>query len=150
MAVFLLRGEHGTAYIPPKATGNAFGDVQTDHWAADWIEALFGEGITAGCTVSSPPNYCPENAVNRAQMAIFLLRAKYGTSYSPPPATGIFEDVPAGEDGHWAAAWIEALFAEGITAGCTSGVPPRYCPENPVTRAQMAVFLVRTFGLAFD
>jgi hypothetical protein len=45
---------------------------------------------------------------------------------------------------YWAAAWIEQLAAEGITAGCGNG---NYCPEAPVTRDQMAVFLVRTFGL---
>jgi hypothetical protein len=76
-------------------------------------------------------------------MAVFLLRAKYGASYAPPglrSGTG-FGDVSAS---HWAAAWIKQLVAEGITAGCGSG---NYCPEQPVTRAQMAVFLVRTFGL---
>jgi hypothetical protein len=45
---------------------------------------------------------------------------------------------------YWAAAWIKQLVAEGITSGCGAGT---YCPENPVTRAQMAVFLVRTFNL---
>jgi hypothetical protein len=43
---------------------------------------------------------------------------------------------------HWAAAWIKQLAAEGITTGCGGG---NYCPYNPVTRAQMAVFLVRAF-----
>ncbi|HNC09483.1 MAG TPA: S-layer homology domain-containing protein, partial [Anaerolineales bacterium] len=62
-------------------------------------------------------------------------------SYSPPPATGTFSDVPTD---YWAAAWIEQLAAEGITSGCGSGI---YCPENPVTRAQMAVFLVKAFNL---
>jgi hypothetical protein len=45
---------------------------------------------------------------------------------------------------HWAAKWIEALAAEGITGGCGSG---NYCPEAVVTRAQMAVFLVTAFSL---
>jgi hypothetical protein len=76
-------------------------------------------------------------------MAVFLLRSKYGTGYAPPPVgagTG-FSDVPPD---YWAAAWIKQLVTEGITSGCGSG---NYCPENPVTRAQMAVFLVRTFSL---
>jgi len=42
------------------------------------------------------------------------------------------------------AAWIKQLAAESITTGCGSG---NYCPEDPVTRAQMAVFLVKTFSL---
>ena len=74
-------------------------------------------------------------------MAVFLLRAKYGSGYSPPSATGVFGDVPVG---YWAASWIEQLAAEGITAGCGGG---NYCPEAPVNRDQMAVFLVRTFNL---
>jgi hypothetical protein len=41
-------------------------------------------------------------------------------------------------------AWIQELVARGITAGCTATT---YCPTGPVTRAQMAVFLVRTFSL---
>jgi hypothetical protein len=76
-------------------------------------------------------------------MAVFLLRSKHGSDYSPPAVgsgTG-FSDVPAA---HWAAAWIKQLVAEGITSGCGTGT---YCPEAPVTRAQMAVFLVKTFNL---
>ncbi|HEX5839919.1 MAG TPA: hypothetical protein VFY26_18935, partial [Anaerolineales bacterium] len=71
------------------------------------------------------------------------LRARHGSGYSPPPASGEFQDVPVD---HWAAAWIEQLAAEGITAGC-SVTPRLYCPATPVTRDQMAVFLVRTFNL---
>ena len=77
-------------------------------------------------------------------MAVFLLRAKYGADYNPPAATGlVFQFVGAGD---FAAAFIEALAAEGITGGCQAS-PPLYCPGASVTRAQMAVFLVRTFGL---
>jgi hypothetical protein len=74
-------------------------------------------------------------------MAVFLLRAKYGSGHQAPPAVGIFDDVPLN---YWVAHWIEQLATEGITSGC---VENNYCPEEPVTRAQMAVFLVRTFGL---
>jgi hypothetical protein len=74
-------------------------------------------------------------------MAIFLLKARHGTSYSPPPPSGVFLDVPTN---HWAAAWIEQLAAEGITGGCGNG---NYCPGTPVTRDQMAVFLLRTFNI---
>ena len=81
------------------------------------------------------------DTVTRDQMAVFLLRAKYGSGYSPPPATGIFGDVPLN---YWAVAWIEQLAAEGITSGCGGG---NYCPTAPVKRDQMAVFLVRTFEL---
>ena len=77
-------------------------------------------------------------------MAIFLLRAKYGSDYVPPAVgdegTG-FNDVPSNG---FAAAWIKQLAAEGITGGCGGG---NYCPNNTVTRSQMAVFLQRTFNL---
>jgi Metallo-peptidase family M12 len=141
MAVFLGRAVHGSSFTPPSPTG-IFNDVPVSYWSADWIEQFYNDGITSGCN-TNPLRYCPTNSVTRAQMAIFLLRAKHGSSYTPPPATGIFNDVSTG---YWAAAWIEQLYNEGITTGCGTS-PLRYCPENTVTRAQMAVFIVRTFGL---
>jgi hypothetical protein len=139
MAVFLLRGVHGSSFTPPAATGTVFGDVPADYWAAAWIEQLAVESISGGCSAGL---YCPEAAVTRDQMAVFLLRAEHGSAYSPPPATGtVFADIPAN---FWAAGWIEQLVAEGITAGCGNG---NYCPATPVTRDQMAVFLVKTFNL---
>jgi hypothetical protein len=140
MAVFLLRGLYGGSYDPPAATGRVFYDVPIDYWAAPWIERFALEGITCGCDVN---RYCPDADVTRAQMAVFLLRAKYGSSYKPPPATGIwFYDVPAR---FWASSWIEQLAAEGITGGCGGGA---FCPNDGVTRAEMAVFIAKTFGLA--
>jgi len=138
MAVFLERGMNGSGFSPPAASGNVFLDVGVEDFAASFIEQLASDGITAGCGGN---NYCPDTEVTRDQMAVFLLRAKYGSSYSPPAATGVFGDVPLN---YWAVHWIEQLAAEGITAGCGGG---NYCPEGPVTRDQMAVFLVRTFGL---
>ena len=126
---------------PPPATG-VFSDVLSTHWAVDWIEALYNEGITAGCS-ADPLLYCPADLVTRAQMAVFLLREKYGNAYTPPSATGIFADVPTT---HWAADWIEALYNEGITSGCSAD-PLLYCPEASVTRSQMAVFLGRSLNL---
>ncbi|MBI3161614.1 MAG: S-layer homology domain-containing protein [Chloroflexi bacterium] len=139
MAVFILRGMHGSTYTPPPANGTIFTDVPADYWAAAWVEQLAAEGITAGC---GGGNYCPEATVTRAQMAIFLLRGEHGSAYAPPAATGaVFGDVPSGS---FAADWIEQLALEGVTAGCGGG---NYCPGNSVTRAEMAVFLVRTFSL---
>ena len=138
MAIFLERGMKGSSYSPPAARGNVFNDVPTSYWAAAWIEQLAKDGITSGCGGSS---YCPDSSVTRAQMAVFLLKAEHGTSYSPPAPSGTFIDVPVS---YWAAAWIEQLAREGITSGCGNGA---YCPNSPVTRAQMAVFLVKTFNL---
>ena len=141
MAVFLERGIHGPSYAPP-AVGSTtdFNDVPVYYWSASWIKQLAAEGITSGCGAG---NYCPDHPVTRAQMAVFLLRAKYGPSYTPPAlgASSGFSDIPTN---YWAAAWIKQLAAEGITGGCGGD---NYCPDDPVTRAQMAVFLVRTFNL---
>ena len=139
MAVFLLKGIHGSSYTPPiVGVSTGFADVATDYWAAAWIKQLAAEGITSGCGAGI---YCPDATVTRAQMAIFLLKAKYTSTYTPPAAVGIFSDVPLS---YWANQWIEQLAAEGITGGCGAGI---YCPDANVTRAQMAVFLVKTFNL---
>jgi hypothetical protein len=76
-------------------------------------------------------------------MAVFLLKAKNGASFTPPAvgaSTG-FTDVPVDA---FAAAFIKQLVADGITSGCGIGI---YCPNDSVTRAQMAVFLVKAFNL---
>jgi hypothetical protein len=139
MAVFLLRSKYGASYTPPAVgVGTGFGDVPSDYWAASFIKQLVAEGITVGC---GNGNYCPEQPVTRAQMAVFLLRAKQGSAYAPPAPSGVFTDVPVG---FWADRWIEQLAVEGITGGCGTNI---YCPDTGVTRAQMAVFLVRTFNL---
>ena len=143
MAVLLLRGIHGAAYSPPPATGTMFADVPQSHPFARWIEQLAREGITGGCA-SSPPRYCPDGNTTRGQMAVFMLRARHGATYSPPPATGtMFADVA---QSHPFARWIEQLAREGITGGCASN-PSRFCPDGLVTRGQMAVFAVRAFDL---
>ncbi|MEK7597325.1 MAG: hypothetical protein AAB441_01625 [Patescibacteria group bacterium] len=138
-AVFLLKSKYGSSYSPPAATG-IFTDVPVSHPQAKWIEKLYADGITAGCS-TNPLKYCPEDPTTRAQAAVFLLKSKYGSSYSPPAATGIFTDVPVS---HPQAKWIEKLYADGITAGCSTN-PLKYCPEDPTTRAQMAALLVKTF-----
>ena len=139
MAVFLLKGKLGLAYAPPTGTGTRFADVPPGSFALDWIEDLADSGITAGCDASL---YCPGRAVTRAQMAVFLLKAKHGSAWAPPPAAGVFADVPASSN---FAPWIEELASEGITAGCGGG---NYCPDAPNTRAQMAAFIDATFGLS--
>ena len=139
MAVFLLKAEHGSDFVPPLASGSLFSDVPVSYWAGAWIEQLAAEGITTGCGAGM---YCPQNPVTRAQMAVFILKAEHGKAYVPPPASGVFGDVPVD---YWAAAWIEQLAAEGITTGCSTN-PLNYCPARSVTRAQMAVFIDKAFG----
>jgi hypothetical protein len=52
-----------------------------------------------------------------------------------------FNDVPTSDP---AFQFVQALVAAGITSGCGGG---NYCPDNPVTRRQMAVFLAKALGL---
>ena len=138
MAVFLLRAEHGSAYVPPPATGAVFGDVHVGDFAADWIEQLYAEGVTGGCS-ASPPLFCPADSVTRGQMAAFLLKIYHGNGYTPPAATGIFSDVPVSMP---LAPWIEEIARLYVTVGCGG---TSYCPSSAVTRGQMAVFLAKTF-----
>jgi hypothetical protein len=74
-------------------------------------------------------------------MAVFLLKAEHGSSYTPPDCAGTFGDVPCPSV---FANWIEQLASEAITGGCGSG---NYCPLNNNTRGQMAVFISKTFKL---
>ncbi|MEX0880061.1 MAG: S-layer homology domain-containing protein, partial [Thermoanaerobaculia bacterium] len=112
-----------------------FFDVPLSDPFHDAIHTVASNGITAGC---GNGNFCPDDSTTRAQMAVFLLKSKYGSAYVPAPATGaMFDDVPANA---FAAAWIEQLAAEGISTGCGAG---DYCPNAAVTRAQMAVFLLK-------
>ena len=137
MALFITRELRGQHFVPPPATGNVFTDVSATDFAAATIEEFFRTGITQGCGNNQ---YCPNQPVTRAQMAVFLLRALYGADHTPPVATGVFGDVPIN---HWAAPWIEQLADQEITLGCGGS---NFCPDSVVTRAQMAVFLIRTFG----
>ena len=59
-------------FIPERVSGQTFDDVPTDYWAFSFIEIFAGNGITNGC---GNDNYCPEEPVTRAQMAVFLVRA---------------------------------------------------------------------------
>ncbi len=69
------------------------------------------------------------------------VRLSWQQQIAPAPATATFADVPTD---YWAFRHIEALYASGITAGCGGG---SFCPDQYLTRAQMAVFLAKTLGL---
>ena len=101
-----------------------------------YVETIFRDGITAGCTGG---NYCRDASVTRAQMAVFLLKSKFGATHVPPACAGTFGDVACPS---LFADWVEELYAIGVTGGCQAS-PLLYCPNNSVTRAQMAVFLLK-------
>lgn len=99
----------------------------------DDIKWLYSEGITSGCSGEA---FCPNGLVTRGQMATFLVRS-LGL---PATSTDFFTD----DNNSVHEANINRLRAAGITAGCGGS---RFCPNGLVTRAQMATFLARAFGL---
>lgn len=117
--------------------GTPFTDVGDSPFVAD-IEWAAEEGITGGCT---PTTFCPEAIVTRAQMASFLVRM----FDLPPTGNDYFVDDENSIHEHD----INALYESGITGGCrfVGDGPSDYCPRNPVSREQMAAFIVRAAGL---
>jgi IPT/TIG domain/Periplasmic copper-binding protein (NosD)/S-layer homology domain len=111
-----------------------FLDVPPSNQFYAFVVKLVSNAITAGIGGGL---YGVNDPTLRQQMAVFLLRAKYGLCYTPPPCVGLFPDVPCPS---LFAPWIEALSTLGITGGCGGG---NYCPQNPVLRQQMAVFLLK-------
>jgi hypothetical protein len=114
-----------------------FADVPAAHPFHDAVSSIARNGISRGC---GGGRFCPDDILTRAQMAVFLLRAEHGGSYQPPPLDffgTMFADV---EPDDFAAAFIQQLGIEKITSGCGGG---NYCPDDPVTRAQMSIFLLR-------
>jgi hypothetical protein len=113
-----------------------FNDVSPSNPYHNYVDTVARNGITVGC---GGGNYCGSSNIPRSQMAVFLLKGKFGAGHVPPLATGgVFLDVHPGD---FAADWIEELASLGITGGCGNG---NYCPNNPATRAQMAIFLLKT------
>lgn len=105
------------------------------------LDALAERGVLdgTGCAVY---RICPGRAIERWAMAVWLVRAIDGAD--PPAVDGsTFDDV---DEDVWWMPYVERLADLRITAGCSTR-PLRFCPEAPVTRAQMASFLVRAFDL---
>ena len=109
----------------------SFEDVPSTHWAWGYIEGIYAFGITTGCS-SVPLLYCPANIVTRDQMAVFLLRGKYGPGYAPPrwepaPASWMSRPITGQPPGwnNWPQKGLRAAAAAATTARATL---------SPVTR----------------
>ncbi len=134
MAVFIVRAILHTDDFPYNPAP-WFSDVPAGSFGFQWIQKMYELGITTGC---APNMFCPNDQVTRAQMAIFLIRMRYGASYVfDYPATPYFTDVDPAAFGF---AWIQRMKEDNITSGCS---PTTYCPDNPVTRGDMATFVMR-------
>ena len=135
MAVWVVRMLDGQE--PAAVSESRFSDVDVEGFHAPFIERMFKMEVTTGCGDGS--GFCPDRAVTRAQMAVFLSRA-YDLPDGPEPG---FSDVPVDA---WYATDVARLAASGITKGCGDGTG--FCPGRDTSRAQMATFLWRATGLA--
>lgn len=84
-------------------------------------------------------NSDPEDGVDEQQLG--AVEIAWRRTSSPAPGIATFDDVPTD---HLFFQQIEALTASGITSGCDAD---SYCPNAPLTRAQMAAFLTSALGL---
>jgi hypothetical protein len=138
MAIFLVRSVLGT--VPSSSVPQIFVDVPPGSFAYDAIQDLYELAITTGCGSNAQGAllFCPTESVTRDQMAVFIIRARYGAStlFTVDPAP-LFADVPWN---YWAFDWIQRMKEDNITSGCTVTT---YCPGNPVTRGDMAIFVMR-------
>jgi hypothetical protein len=175
MAVFLSRLLSGNSAIPPAGagTGLVYTDVLAGFWAAGNIEQLNAYNISGDCNPAlAGAQFCPDGMVSRAEMAKFIeqtFRVAVANGMALPdglvpgvpfwdvnfnvitPGT-IFVDVPAG---NWAAIWTDEMWLDGLTEGCRTEMSGfafihYYCPDDPVTRGQMAKFIVSAFAPTWD
>jgi hypothetical protein len=145
MAGYIWRAVHGPFGAPPAYLGG-YQDVFFGDYNADYIQGVTDDGITAGCS-AAPPLYCPDQSIPRGQMAVFIEKGVRGSSFVPPPCSGVFTDVscpPTPEDPY--GDWVELLFGDGITSGCQIS-PAKFCPLQAIPNEQMAVFIVKAFNL---
>jgi hypothetical protein len=140
MATFLQRALEFDG--PPLTPGDdAFVD-DDDSLHESAINALAAIDVIRGCNPPDNNEFCPGDPVTRGQMAALLTRAFEFTDDDPD------EDRFVDDDDSMFEGDIEALAAAGVTLGCNPPDNDRYCPDDAVTRAQMASFLTRTLGLA--
>lgn len=125
MAAFLNR-----SFVTPVSQLDYFLDDETSGLEPA-INSVAGVGLTLGCGVGV---FCPLATVTRGQMAAFLVR-----TLSLPTGPNRFND----DNGHMFENEINALAQAGITLGCSASA---FCPDQNVTRAQMASFLVRSLS----
>jgi hypothetical protein len=149
VSTLLLTATVALAALPP---GGTFTDDDGNTHEGN-IEAIAAEGITRGCNPPANDLYCPSDPLTRAQMAAFLHRAFPELPILFPEA-GSFSDVwdPVVDTGTPPLFFedIEWLAQTGVTRGCNPPANTKFCPDDPITRGQMAAFLVRAVGYTDD
>jgi len=101
------------------------------------IEAIAAEGITRGCNPPMNDRFCPDDSVDRGEMAAFLARA----FELPAATTDHFDD----DTGHLFEGVINRLAMTGITRGCNPPSNTNFCPDSDMNRGEMAAMLARAF-----
>ena len=134
-------GEDRHGGLPAVVAAGGFSDAAEAGVHSEAVNSLAADGVFEG-TECAPGRFCPGEPLKRWVMAIWLVRILDGEDPSSV-SVSLFADVDSGE---WWAPFVERLADLGVTAGCKTG-PLRYCPDDTVTRAQMASFLTRAFRL---
>ena len=137
VAALLTIGTAAVAQLPP---GGTFNDDDGNIHEGN-IEAIAAADITRGCNPPDNTQFCPDDSVTRGQMAAFLVRAM---GYTDDGGGDHFSD----DDSSVFEGDIDRLATAGVTLGCNPPDNTRFCPDEPVSRAQMASFLARALGLA--
>ena len=130
------------AAAPAAAQSGGLSDVAEDAFYSVAVAALAERGVFAGTECAE--GLCPGDAIDRKTMAVWVVRTLDGTD-PPAVAESKFDDVDAAS---FHAPFIERMADLGVTTGCGDGTG--FCPDRNVTRAQMAVFLTRAYGLPVD
>jgi uncharacterized repeat protein (TIGR02543 family) len=169
-AVFMLRGLFSGSYGTPddpleEPSGELFDDMDdVAYWGTAWAEAMFHEGLTAGCQVpGNPLAFCPSRQLPRVEASVFALRLRYGVTYGTPAnplpaATGtMFADMietdPDPANWYWGTAWAEKAYADGLLPNCGIQVggpndgKPLFCAGTLVDRAWAAYMVVKANNL---
>jgi hypothetical protein len=103
------------------------------------INAIAGAGITIGCNPPTSDRFCVNREITRGEMAAMLSRA---FNLRAP-----YENRFTDDDGHMFEFAIDNIAKAGITSGCNPPNNDHFCPDDPVTRGQMAAFLARALHL---
>ncbi len=123
------------------AQSGTYRDVLAGSYYTQPITELAKSGVFQG-TDCAEGMFCPDRPLLRWEMAVWVVRVVDGTDPEAPAGGSRFGDV-AGD--LWWAAHVERMYELGITSGCGDGT--NYCPNEPIKRSHMAVFLARAFDL---
>ena len=142
MATFLTRTWKAAGQECPSTGFAYFDDVASGSTHAAGIDCMSALGVAQG---TAPRTFSPSEPVTRGQMATFMARAwKAAGQTCPANADSSFSDVASGST-H--AAGINCMAALEIARGTTAGT---FLPSEPVSRGQMATFLIRFYEALSD